>query len=639
MAQFELTVSGTFHLTVDEQPVRPFRTDKARALLAFLAMESDRPHQRQALAAIFWPEMASADALHNLRKTLYLVRQGLRDATPEAPDALLTITRQAVQLNSVNLSVDMVCFQSQVQARKEHSHRHLHLCHECLLRLQQGLALYRGDFLAGFSLPDSVAFEGWTLAWQEHLYTLARQSLHQLAAAHALRGEFEQARIYAARWVELDPYDEEAVQDLMKILAQSGQRGESLAVYNRAETLLYTEMGLAPDDRTTDLRDAIRADTAWHVAPNGPGQLRLEPRYTPFVGRTGQIVQIQEKLLDPACRLLTLLGPGGIGKSRLATTVAENMAAYGIFPDGIYSVPALGITGPEGLLTALAVALRLTDAQRGMASTGSGLKKVLIDYLASRRCLLVVDDFEPNVPAVHFLVDLLAGAPQLSLLVTARRPLHVRAEHQFRLRGLAYPSLDGYDASPQSVAETARHGAVQLFVQSARQAQPDFALTQANQRTVVRICNLVEGMPLALRIAAGWVRLMSCAAIADQLSCPETALDLLVSPLHDLPERHVSLIALFDHDWQGLTLQEQQTLAWLSSLPESFDLKTVVSGVDTSVETRQILVSLLDKSMLQRGADRRLFLPGLLQQYLLRQAMHLDPTELPDRLTAERLLA
>ncbi len=635
MAQFDLSVSGGFHLTVDGQPVRPFRTDKARALLTYLAMESDRPHQRQALAALFWPEMASVDALRNLRKTLYLIRQIVADpqlaASLSVPMDLLTISRQAVQLNPVGITVDMIVFRERVQSVAQHPHQFLHLCQPCLARLRQAVTLYRDDFLAGFSLPDSLAFEGWALTWQEHLHALARQSLHQLAIAHALRGEFVQAQADAIRQVELDPYSEEAVQDLMRILAQSGQRVESLAVYERMEALLGSEMDMAPDVRSTDLRDVIQAEMGWQVVPEALGPLGLETRYTNFVGRTNQIVQIQEKLLDPTCRLLTLLGPGGMGKSRLAATVAKLMATNGIFPDGVLSVPALGVATPGCLLAMMAEGLKLMEPDQASIQD-------VIESLASRRCLIVVDDLEPSIPVATCLVELLANAPELSLLVTARQPLYVRAEHQLRIGGLGYPTLADFDACDQPVAQTVRHGAVQLFIQSAQQAQLDFALTQANQRQVVRICNLVEGMPLALKIAAGWVRLMPCAVIAHRLADPETTLDFLTSPLHDLPQRHRSIIALFDHAWCRLTPQEQQTLARLSSLPAPFDLEIAMSGTDTTVNTTVnrtidmpiILASLLDKSMLQQSADRRLFLPALLRQYVLRQVAHLDSTGLPE---------
>jgi len=146
--------------------------------------------------------------------------------------------------------------------------------------------------------------------------------------------------------------------------------------------------------------------------------------------------------------------------------------------------------------------------------------------------------------------------------------------------------------------------------------RPDFALAEANQREVVRICNLVEGLPLALKLAAAWVRLMSCAAIAGHLACPETALNFLVSPLHDLPDRHASLAALFDHAWQGLTVPEQQALARLATFSAPFDLESALSATASGAD---LLASLLDNSMLQLDANQRLRLPALLRHFVLRQ--------------------
>jgi predicted ATPase len=231
---------------------------------------------------------------------------------------------------------------------------------------------------------------------------------------------------------------------------------------------------------------------------------------TPFIGRQRELLQIAEYLRDADCRLVTILGPGGMGKTRLALKVAEQAAGRSRFADGIAVVSLAGVGEPEQLPAALLSGLRLEQ------DPGADARAQLLDHLASRAYLLVLDNFEQLVGRTDLLVDILAAAPGVCLLVTSRLPLRLRAEQRVPLEGLDYPELDEAPSRGQPGAEqggTSSSG-VQLFVQTARRVDPTFSLSAGNQRDVLRICRLVGGMPLALELAAPWVALMDCARIA-----------------------------------------------------------------------------------------------------------------------------
>ena len=268
---------------------------------------------------------------------------------------------------------------------------------------------------------------------------------------------------------------------------------------------------------------------------------------THFVGREDELGLIATRLCDPGCRLLTLVGPGGIGKTRLAVEAATQLHAE--FPDGVCFVALAPVGSPSVLASTIAEAL--SAPLYGAADPGAQL----LTFLAGKRMLVVLDNFEHLLQGARLLATLLDGAPGLKLLVTSQERLDLLQEWLLPLRGLPFPS----DAHPAEAVET--YSAIELFVQRAVHVQPDFALTPDVYPAVQRICGLVDGLPLGIELAAPWVRLLPCAEIAGEIA---KNVDFLATSSHHVPERHRSLRAAFKHSWGLLPDAERAVFQRLS---------------------------------------------------------------------------
>jgi DNA-binding SARP family transcriptional activator len=253
MPALQMALLGPMQVRFAGHLVARFPTIKVQALLAYLAVEAQSAHPRDALVGLFWPDYAPESARQNLRQTLFRLRQVI-------PADCLLITNQTVQFNPVSdYSLDVTTFTELITACRRHDHADLVQCRECSHRLQQAVELYRGDFLAGFFLDDSPAFEEWLLLKREWLRREDLQALAHLAEYHERQGVYAQAQVYAWRQVELDPAREEAHQQLMRVLALSGRRSEALAQYESCRRLLAEELGVEPSAETVTLVEQIRA--------------------------------------------------------------------------------------------------------------------------------------------------------------------------------------------------------------------------------------------------------------------------------------------------------------------------------------------------------------------------------------------
>lgn len=320
-----------------------------------------------------------------------------------------------------------------------------------------------------------------------------------------------------------------------------------------------------------------------------PHNLPVQP--TPFVGREKDLAQVLALLDNPDCRLLTLVGPGGIGKTRLALQAAAEKVED--FTHGVYFVPLAALTGPEFIVSAVADALRFSFY------SARDPWEQLFNYLREKKVLLVLDNFEHLVAGAGLVAELLQAAPGVKAMVTSREALRLRGEWVLPLEGLERP------AEEEEAVE--HYEAVQLFLQGARRARPDFALSAEDRPAVVRICRLVEGLPLGIELASSWVRMLSCGEIVREI---ERGLDFLSSAWRDVPERHRSLRAVFDSSWTLLAEEERRALARLSVFRGGFRREAAkeVTGVSLPV-----LSSLLDKSLLRCTAGRYEILETLLQ--------------------------
>ncbi|MBN1484135.1 MAG: tetratricopeptide repeat protein [Chloroflexia bacterium] len=582
MSSLHIRLLGSFAVRRGQAEAR-FETDAARALLSYLVLQAEIAFSRERLAGLLWPEQAGPEALHALRQTLSRLRSAIGDRQANPP--FLHVSRQAIQFNEQGdhwLDVrDFVALLAEVQS---HRHRRLESCRFCMHRLEEAAALYRGDLLGGFYL-ESLPFEEWLFLERERLHRQAMQTFYHLANYYERRGEFERAQDYARRQLELEPWREEGHQQLMRVLALSGQRSAALAQYENSRQLLQEELGVEPGPDTVRLYRQIRdgeLEQPSLSASNLPAQL------TPFVGRQAELDRIAERLNSMDCRLLTLLGPGGVGKTRLALEAAS--AERAAFADGVYFVPLAPVSSPDFMAAALAQALQF-PLQPGQAP-----EVQLAHYLRHKELLLVLDGFEHLLSGSDLVLDLLRQAPSLSILTTSRQRLNVAGEWQLPLEGLAWPEPAEVERGDPPTVED--YDAVHLFVQSARRVRPDFRLDRENLPAILHICQLVEGLPLAIELAAAWLQVFSCQEIPEEI---QRDLDFLTTSMQGVPERHRSLRAVLDASWSMLSEGEQGLLSRLSVMWGDFDRPAAeeVAGANAALLTALVSKSLLRQESLQ----------------------------------------
>lgn len=319
----------------------------------------------------------------------------------------------------------------------------------------------------------------------------------------------------------------------------------------------------------------------------------LPASLTQFIGRQHECQAVARLLADPACRLLTLVGPGGMGKTRLAVELARRLTAD--FVDGVVFVPLQAVASAELLVATVAEALDVALAGQAEPLTQLGR------FLAEKSMLLVLDNFEQLLAEAAVLSQLLSLAPQVKCLVTSRERLNLGSEWVFSLTGLHLPSGD-------KTADWSTSDAVTLFVARARQVRWDFSLADEAEH-VIEICRLTEGMPLALELAASWLRTLPCAAVAQEI---RHNLDFLTSALRDVPERHRSMRAVFAYSWQTLRVDEQQVFARLSVFRGGFRREAATAVAQA---TLPVLTTLVDKSLLRLEENGRYQIHELLCQF------------------------
>ena len=345
-------------------------------------------------------------------------------------------------------------------------------------RLEEMVKLYRGEFLQQFFLEDSTEFEEWTLVQRENLHQRVLDAHSYLANYYELHGDFQAVRRHALRQLELDPWREEAHRQMMRALALDGQRSAALAQYETCRRVLAEELDVEPSAKTRELYEQIRLGTLSpkidqrSYVPSTPIH-NLPVQLTPFIGREQELADLGRLIADPECRCITLVGPGGIGKTRLALQAAGEHLDE--FAQGAAFVSLASVGSVGAVIPAIASAINFDFYGP------SDPKVQLLNFLREKQMLLIVDNVEQLLieeplqeNIVELLLEILQHAPGVKLLVTSREALNLQGEWLFEVRGLAFPEMEqteGFD----------EFGAVALFVQRARRASPGFALNEEDQ--------------------------------------------------------------------------------------------------------------------------------------------------------------
>jgi len=576
-----------------EQVIQGFPTDKIRALLAYLCLEHDKVHRREILASLLWSNREDKGAKHNLRQSIYRIKRTLNKFQDKLGDNLFLSTRQTLQVQRKHIEMDVLTFAEGLKDFNEAT-TDTFFSKEKVREFEALAGLYRGPLLKGFDFVDEPFFDEWLLAKRATLGTKATALFERLARHHMEAGAYSDADKWLLQWLSFEPWNESAHRLRMQLLALDGQRSAALAQYHTLVDILLEHFQADPADETTDLYEQIHLEEVSEQQPSHQQILHHFPaQVTPFIGRDDSLQAIQELLLKEEVRLLTVLGTGGMGKTRSLIECSKRLSlSKHPFADGIFFVPLNMISSVSLFPSVVAKALGLS------LQSSSQPKKQLLSYLQPRNLLLVLDNFEHLVEAGAFLQQVLEAAPQVKMLLSSRCALNIRSEHRYVLDGMRIED------------------ATALFTQHAKRVQGDFDGSEL-QGVIRQICETVGGLPLAIELAASWIRAIECPEILEEI---HHDLEFLQSDWVDLPERQKSMNAIFEHTWSMLSPKEQEALALVSLFQGTFSFQNTRKIMSIS---SRILLGLVDKTLLKRKRDGRYVLHMLLKQFVVQKRVGL----------------
>lgn len=604
MAQLTLSFLDTFQVTVGDALITKFRSANVQGLLVYLALHPGRALSRDVLAALFWPDEPDSTARTNFRQTLYQLRK-LLEKGDDGERPFFIVTRQTVQFNpDSDHQCDVIDF---LQALKVGD-------------LGTAVSLYSGDLLPGFTC-DSLQFEDWQRRERERLHGLALDVLQQRTEWLLGSGDYAEAKAMCQQQLALESWRELAHRQLMQAYALAGDRQAALAQFATCQETLWQELAAEPEPETVSLAEQIAAGEEI--------QQRTQPRHnliapvTAYFGREADLTAVRAHITDRDYRLVTLVGEGGIGKSRLALEVAWQLRDQ--FADGVWFVPLAGLevepaggsaseltTGrnlPQVEKLQDAIATAVSQAIDQPIAGQQSAKAQLLTFLRERQLLLVLDNFEPLLDGAPLVLDLLQQAPGVCVICTSREPLNFQAEWVLPLERLGLPPIaDPFLNTTAVPQDLSTFPAVQLFVDRAQRANGRFQLTLENQSDIVTLCRLLSGLPLALELAAAALRQQTTTAL---ISAIQASVDALAIRRRDIPPRHRSMRAVFDSSWGLLSEAEQAQLAGLSVFWGPFSVRAAEAVTQATFAELQILQ---EKSLLQADGDRFAF-HSLLRQF------------------------
>ena len=569
----EIRTLGGLSLSVNGQIIKNIGSRKAEALLVYLAV-GKKQQNRDVLSALFWPESSQEQASTSLRVVLSILRKSL--------GAYLEISR-----NSIKIDPDAKVYLDLADLEMKLAGDHI----------EQALDIYQGDFLAGFNIHDSPEFENWVRCEQDRVRKLVVGSLHGLILEALEDGNYSNGQTYARRLIEIDPLDEPALQKYMLALVLDGQRITALAEYQKYMVLLHDELGTVPSQKTREMFKQISCGEKPISLDTVLPAHDLPVPQTSFIGREVELSKIKNSLKKSTCRLLTITGPGGCGKTRLALKTAAKSRHS--FNEGTCFVPLESCYSTDFLIPSIANALHFDIDTFGLDLDP---KNKLLDYLRNRSILIVLDGFERLVEGAGLLSEILEHAPKVKLLVTSRQRLNLQCEWLFPLEGLPYPKMnEGFSLDVTD--------ALSLFAERAHLVNAEFHLNQENYQPSLNICQLVEGMPLGIELAAAWTSMLSSLEIANEM---QKNLDFLNNNMGDIPEKHRRPRAVFESSLQLLKEEQRQVFYKLSIFRGGFTRQAALQVAGVSL---QQLSALVDRSLLKRTTSGYFSMHNLLQQF------------------------
>ncbi len=555
-----LRLLGRPAIVLNQDPLTNFVSEKAVSLFCYLVV-NQKLHAREALAGLFWGNLTDERAKANLRQALH----NINSLCP----GYFEINRKTVQFLSHQPHwLDLDQFLELIQSAE-------------IDQLQRAVSLYRDQFMHGIASGHSLEFEQWVGSMSEFYYQKQIGGLQTLIAHFMTQEEWATAAQFLSQLLQLEPWNEKGQKQLMRCYAYQRQFDKALHQLEKCREMLWHHLEVEPTAETVELAQRIRK-------ARQAAQHNIRPPDAPFFGRESDRATLRHKL--KSSQIITITGLGGIGKTRLAMQVGlENK---GRFLNGVLFVSLAHVSPTSNGHSAIAEAilqagLGAGQRQPGPDESGPSTQRC-VDFLRGQELLLILDNFEHLSDHAGFVADLAQQLPDLTVLITSRQLLNLRNESVVRLDGVSESVL--------------------LFHQFAKRSGAD--LTKADEASILDICRLVDGHPLAIELAADLTPFQSCQQIATQL---EQRLETLSSTHADLVDRQKSMGAIFEASWDASTVDEQSALAKLSWFSSTFSAD---AAMHIAQADPKILIRLGRKSLINFQDDRYSLHP-LLRQFLV----------------------
>jgi len=603
--QLSLHFLGPPQLYLNNEPMTADRR-KAVALLAYLAVENSK-HTRDSLSAMLWPDYDQSKAFTNLRHTLWEVQQAIGEGW-------LIADREMIGLNpDADMTVDVQQFEAMVARSFAEQNVSIRVA-----RLSDAVKLYRNHFLTGFSLKDASDFNEWAFAKSEELRHQFARALLALSDDHSALGQADLATPYARRLIALDPLNESSHRKLMQVYIQAGQHSAALKQYQTCEQILRKELGMDPQPETRELYKKIRKHEIKPVQlekrqEKNAVRHNIPLQLSSFIGREKEQTAIGR--LISSHRLVTLIGAGGIGKTRLSLKVGEGLLDD--FAQGVWFVELASLNDPTLVPQAVSAVFGIVERSENNPTDK------LIHALQSQTLLLILDNCEHLIDSCALLTEtLLRNCPNLKILATSREALGIEGEALYQVPSLSMPKVNQADEADQ----VEEFESIRLFAERARLSASDFCLTPENSSVVTEICHRLDGIPLAIELAAARLDTLSVEQISARLN---ESFKLLTSNSRARLARQQTLQASISWSWNLLSESESVLLRRLSVFAGGWTLDAaefVCSGEGIeSQDVLDLMTLLVTKSLVvvdrASPGERRYHLLEMIRQYANEKCM------------------